>query len=54
MIAWLPKTAQGVPSPIRGHALDGKWYYFYADGSLARSVKIDEYEVDENGVRKAK
>ena len=34
--------------------IDGKWYYFYADGSLARSVKIDEYEVDENGVRKAK
>ena len=34
--------------------LDGKWYYFNADGSLARSTKIDEYEVDENGVRKIK
>ena len=34
--------------------IDGKWYYFYADGSLARSTKIDEYEVDENGVRKTK
>ena len=34
--------------------IDGKWYYFYADGSLARSVKIDEFEVDENGVRKTK
>ncbi|WP_180951076.1 S-layer homology domain-containing protein [Marasmitruncus massiliensis] len=34
--------------------IDGKWYYFYTDGSLARSTKIDEYEVDENGVRKIK
>ncbi|GAU78287.1 S-layer homology domain-containing protein [Fusibacter sp. 3D3] len=33
---------------------DGKWYYFNADGSLARSTKIDGYEVDENGVRKTK
>lgn len=29
----------------------GKWYYFYADGSLAMNTKIDEYEVDENGAR---
>ncbi len=34
--------------------IDGKWYYFNADGSLARSTKIDGYEVDENGVRKTK
>lgn len=34
--------------------IEGKWYYFYADGSLAKSTKIDEYEVDENGVRKTK
>lgn len=34
--------------------VDGKWYYFNADGSLARSAKIGEYEVDENGVRKTK
>ena len=32
--------------------IDGKWYYFYNDGSLAKSVKVDGYEVDENGVRK--
>jgi glucan-binding YG repeat protein len=32
--------------------IDGKWYYFYTDGSLARSTTIDGYEVDENGVRK--
>lgn len=31
---------------------DGKWYYYNADGTLARSRKIDGYEVDENGVRK--
>ena len=34
--------------------IGGKWYYFYADGSLAVSTKIEEYEVDENGARKTK
>ncbi|WP_052082661.1 S-layer homology domain-containing protein [Intestinimonas butyriciproducens] len=34
--------------------IDKKWYYFYTDGSLARSTTIDGYEVDENGVRKSK
>ncbi len=34
--------------------IDGKWYYFYADGSLARSIIVDGYEVDENGVRKTR
>ncbi len=32
----------------------GNWYYFYADGSLARKTVVDDYEVDENGVRKTK
>ncbi len=32
--------------------IEGKWYYFNADGSLARNTTIDGYEVDENGVRK--
>lgn len=32
--------------------IDGKWYYFYADGALAMNTTIDGYEVDENGVRK--
>lgn len=32
--------------------LDGKWHYFNADGSLARNITVDGYEVDENGVRK--
>ncbi|MFT4105186.1 MAG: S-layer homology domain-containing protein [Lacrimispora sp.] len=34
--------------------IDGKWYYFYADGSLAQSTVVDGWEVDENGVRKTK
>lgn len=34
--------------------VDGKWYHFYTGGSLARSTKIDGYEVDEKGVRIAK
>jgi hypothetical protein len=34
--------------------IDGKWYYFNADGTLARSTKINGYEVDKNGVRKMK
>lgn len=34
--------------------IDEKWYYFNADGSLARNTIIDGYEVDENGVRTPK
>lgn len=34
--------------------IDGKWYYFYADGSLAMNTRIDDYEIDKNGVRKTK
>lgn len=34
--------------------IDGKWYYFYADGTLARNTKIDGYEIDKNGARKEK
>ncbi len=33
---------------------NGKWYYFYADGSLAKSTKVDGYEVGPDGVRKTK
>lgn len=32
--------------------IDGKWYYFHADGELARNAVIDGYEVDLDGVRK--
>lgn len=34
--------------------IDGKWYYFNADGALARSTTVDGYEVDNKGVRKTK
>lgn len=30
--------------------IDDKWYYFYADSSLARSTKVDGYDIDANGV----
>ena len=31
--------------------IDGKWYYFYADGSMAVSTKVDGYEVGADGTR---
>ena len=34
--------------------IDGKWYYFYPDGTLAVNTQIDGYEVDSKGVRKEK
>ncbi len=34
--------------------IGGKWYYFNADGSLAKDTKVDGYEIDGNGVRKSK
>jgi uncharacterized repeat protein (TIGR02543 family) len=34
--------------------ISGKWYYFYKDGSLAKSTKVDGYEVGPDGVRKTK
>jgi len=34
--------------------IDGRWYYFYADGALARSTKVDGYEVGSVGARKTK
>lgn len=44
----------GVMAAGKWLQIDGKWYYFNADGSLAKSTKIDGYEVDANGVRKTK
>lgn len=32
--------------------IEGKWYYFYADGSMAVSTKVDGYEVGADGARK--
>ncbi len=32
--------------------IEGNWYYFNADGSLARNTKVDGYDIDERGIRK--
>ncbi|WP_120197700.1 hypothetical protein [Lacrimispora algidixylanolytica] len=32
--------------------IQGNWYYFNTDGSLAKSTKVDGFEVDEKGIRK--
>ncbi|MBE6012558.1 MAG: hypothetical protein E7234_08395, partial [Lachnospiraceae bacterium] len=45
-------TKDGLRVSGRWLQIDGKWYYFNADGSLAKSTKIDGYEIDSNGIRK--
>lgn len=47
-------NSDGVMVSARWMEIEGKWYYFYEDGSLATNTKIDGYQIDENGVRKAK
>ena len=47
-------TKDGIMVAGKWLEIDGKWYYFYTDGSLAKSTKIDDYEVDANGMRKTK
>lgn len=46
--------ASGIMAAGKWLEIDGKWYYFYTDGILARSTRVDGYEVDENGMRKTK
>lgn len=44
------------PATVQGWVNDdiGNWYYYYADGSIARDTRVDGYHVDENGVRQIK
>ena len=42
----------GIAVSGKWFTIEGKYYYFNADGSLAKNTKIDGYEVDQDGVRK--
>lgn len=46
-------TKDGILAVGKWLQIDGKWYYFNADGTLAKNTVIDGYQVDEKGVRKA-
>ena len=48
---WLDKTT-GKMFSGGWKQINGKWYYFYADGSMAVSTKVDGYEVGADGTRK--
>lgn len=47
-------TKDGIVVSGKWKEIDGKWYYFNADGSLAKDTKVDHYEVGPDGVRKTK
>lgn len=48
---WLDKTS-GKMFSGGWKQIEGKWYYFYSDGSMAVSTKVDGYEVGADGARK--
>lgn len=48
---WLDKTT-GKMFSGGWKQIDGKQYYFYADGSMAVSTKVDGYEVGADGARR--
>ncbi len=47
-------NGQGLMEMGKWLEIDGRWYYFYPDGLLARNTQIDGYAVDKQGVRKEK
>ena len=48
---WMDKTT-GKMFSGGWKQIEGKWYYFCADGSMAVSTKVDGYEVGTDGARK--
>ena len=47
---WWYQDATGWYPTSQWLKIDGKWYYFYADGYLAVSTMINGYTVDANGI----
>ena len=45
-------SSEGIMVSGKWLEIEGKWYYFNKDGSLARNTKVDGYDIDEAGVRK--
>ena len=48
---WLDKTT-GMMFAGGWKQIDGKWYYFYADGTMAVNTTIDGYTIGSDGARK--
>ena len=48
---WLDKTT-GMMFAGGWKQIDGKWYYFYADGMMAVNTTIDGYTIGSDGARK--
>lgn len=47
-------TKDGIMAAGKWLQIEGKWYYFNADGTLAKNTVIDGYQVDDKGARKEK
>ena len=48
---WLDK-ATGIMFAGCWKQIDGKWYYFYTDGTMAVNTTIDGYTIGSDGARK--
>ncbi|CCY21206.1 putative uncharacterized protein [Firmicutes bacterium CAG:24] len=48
---WLDKTT-GMMFAGGWKQIDGKWYYFYTDGTMAVNTTIDGYTIGSDGARK--
>jgi glucan-binding YG repeat protein len=47
-------TRDGIMVAGKWLELGAEWYYFHADGALAKNTEVDGYKIDKNGVRKTK